>query len=96
MRMAARPRLPPECCKVGAGGGNGASLGSGNIINNGGVDFNRTGTLTVNGAISGTAPFTKNGAGTVVLANNNSHPGGTTINAGILQLGNGGSSGSSA
>lgn len=81
--------------QVGAGGPSGA-LGSGNVVNNGAIDFNLTGTLTVNGAISGTGSVTNDGSGTVILAGNNSYNGGTTINAGTLQLGNGGGTGSLA
>jgi len=78
--------------RVGAGGASG-SLGSGNITNNGSLDFNRTGTLTVGGTISGSGSVTNDGSGTVILVANNSYTGGTTINAGTLQIGNGGASG---
>lgn len=44
--------------------------------------------------IGGTGAFTKTGAGTLVLAANNPYSGGTTIAAGTLQLGEGGTSGS--
>jgi fibronectin-binding autotransporter adhesin len=81
--------------QVGANGGTG-SLGSGNVSIAGGaaIDFQRTGTLTVSGAISGNGTVSQDGTGTVILANNNTYTGGTTINAGTLQVGNGGSSGS--
>ena len=46
------------------------------------------------GAISGNGAVSQNGSGTVILANNNTYTGGTTINAGTLQVGNGGASGS--
>src|SRR4029077_21277132 len=43
---------------------------------------------------SGPAKLTKTDAGTLVLVGNNTYTGGTTIEAGTLQLGNGGTSGS--
>ncbi len=80
--------------QVGTGGPSG-TLGSGNISTATGtsIDFQRTGTLTVPGAISGNASVANDGTGTVILANNNSYTGGTTINAGTLQVGNGGGTG---
>jgi autotransporter-associated beta strand protein len=81
--------------QVGAGGLSG-TLGNGNIstASGTGIDFNRTGTLTVPGAITGNGGLTNDGTGTVILANNSTYSGGTTINAGTLQVGNGGGSGS--
>ncbi len=79
--------------QIGAGGASG-TLGSGNILNNGRLDFNRTGTVTVNSVISGTGAVTNDGTGTLILAANNSYTGGTYINAGTVQIGNGGASGS--
>jgi fibronectin-binding autotransporter adhesin len=79
--------------QVGNGGATG-TLGSGAVVNNGSLDFNRTGTLTNSSAINGTGSVTNDGAGTVILANNNSYSGGTYINAGTLQVGNGGGTGS--
>ena len=79
--------------QVGAGGGSGA-VGSASIVNNAALDFNRTGTLTVNGAIGGIGSVSQDGSGTVILAANNTYSGGTTVNAGTLQIGNGGASGS--
>ncbi len=77
--------------QVGVGGASG-SLGSGNIVNNGSLVFNTTSTLT-NGTISGTGNLTKDGSGTVVLPGDNSYGGATTINAGTVQVGNGGATG---
>ncbi|EIP97407.1 outer membrane autotransporter barrel domain-containing protein [Opitutaceae bacterium TAV1] len=51
-------------------------------------------TLTVESAIDGSGSLAKSGAGTLVLAANNSYMGGTTVNAGTLQLGAGGTTGS--
>jgi fibronectin-binding autotransporter adhesin len=77
--------------QVGNGGASGA-VGSGNIVNNGTLDFNTTGTLT-NGTITGTGTVILDGSGTIVLPGNNAYSGATTINAGTLQVGNGGATG---
>jgi outer membrane autotransporter protein len=76
--------------------GNGGTRGSivGDVLNNGTLAVNRSDTLTLAGVISGTGAFQQNGTGTTILAGDNTFGGGTTINAGTLQLGNGGASGS--
>lgn len=53
-------------------------------------------TLGGSGRITGSGALTKAGAGTLTLATLNDYTGGTTINAGTLQLGNGITSGSIA
>ena len=53
-------------------------------------------TLTISGPIRGNGGLTTGGAGTVVLTASNSYTGGTTISAGTLALGNGGTTGSIA
>ena len=47
-------------------------------------------------SISGTGTVTKRRAGTLTLTGDNTYTGGTTISAGMLQLGNGGTTGSVA
>ena len=76
--------------------GNGGTTGSvaGNILNNAILAFNRSNALTFGGVISGTGAVQQNGAGTTILTADNTYTGGTTINAGTLQLGNGGTAGS--
>ena len=78
--------------------GNGGTTGSvaGNIVDNGALIFNRSDALTYGGVISGTGSLTKSGAGTLTLTGANTYTGGTTISAGTLQLGNGGTTGSVA
>ncbi len=78
--------------QVGNGGGSG-TLGTGNILDNGSLDFNRTGSVTINSVISGSGSLTNDGTGTVILAANNTYSAGTTINAGTLQVGNAGATG---
>jgi autotransporter-associated beta strand protein len=75
--------------------GNGGTAGSlaGNVVDDGTLAFNRSDTLTFGGDISGTGLVDQRGAGTTMLTGNASHTGGTTISAGTLQIGNGGTSG---
>src|SRR5262249_10188541 len=81
--------------QIGTGGPSGA-IGNGDISTVTGttIDFQRSGSLLVPGSIDGAAAVTLDGSGTVILANNNGYTGGTTINSGTLQVGNGGGTGS--
>ncbi|WP_130619115.1 autotransporter-associated beta strand repeat-containing protein [Dyella amyloliquefaciens] len=76
--------------------GPGFTLARSVTLNTGGgtIDVAPAGTLTVSGVIGGTGSLTKGDTGTLVLSGSNTYTGGTTINAGTLQLGNGGTSGS--
>jgi outer membrane autotransporter protein len=80
--------------QLGDGGASGSIAGD--VVNNGTFAINRSGAFTFDGAISGTGAFQQIGSGTTVLTAANSYSGTTTINAGTLQLGNGGTSGSIA
>lgn len=75
--------------------GNGATgaTGTGGIVNNSALDFNRTGTVTV-GTVTGSGSVTNDGTGTVIMPGNNNYGGVTAINAGTVQIGNGGGTGS--
>jgi fibronectin-binding autotransporter adhesin len=76
--------------------GNGGSSGSilGNVIDNGMLIFDRSDTYVFAGSIGGTGQVVQNGTGTTVISQDaNGYSGGTVINAGTLQFGNGGSSG---
>jgi outer membrane autotransporter protein len=81
--------------QVGNGGATG-SLGSGPVLDNSALAFNRSGTVTVPGAITGTGSLTQESpaGGTLVLTGENTYTGGTTIISGILELGSGGTTGS--
>lgn len=76
--------------------GNGGTSGSiaGDVTNDGALAFDRSDTVAYNGQISGSGAVNQIGTGTTVLTANNAYTGGTTISAGTLQLGNGGTSGS--
>lgn len=51
-------------------------------------------TFSGSGKISGITALSKSGSGALILATDNDYTGGTTVSGGLLQLGNGGSSGS--
>ncbi|MBR0868815.1 autotransporter-associated beta strand repeat-containing protein [Bradyrhizobium tropiciagri] len=76
--------------------GNGGTSGSivGDVANNGAFAINRSDTYTFAGIVSGSGAFAQIGSGTTILTSTNSYTGGTTIAAGTLQLGNGGTTGS--
>ncbi|MGQ5524006.1 autotransporter-associated beta strand repeat-containing protein [Chitinimonas sp. PSY-7] len=78
--------------------GSGGTIGSlaGDVTNNGTLAFNRSDDSSFAGAISGTGALIKQGSGVLTLASTISHTGGTTISAGTLQIGNGGTTGSLA
>ena len=63
------------------------------MINNGTLQLNRTGTLTLAQDISGTGNLTKLAAGVVTLTGTNTYAGTTTISGGTLEVGNGGTTG---
>ena len=79
--------------QIGNGGATG-SLGTGLVIDNGSLAFNRASNLTVANPISGSGTLTQNGTGALILTGANSYTGNTTINVGTLQIGNGGAVGS--
>jgi len=78
--------------------GNGGTTGSilGDVANDGALVFDRSDDLAFGGVVSGTGTLTKLGAGTLTLTADSSYVGGTTISAGTLQIGDGGTSGSIA
>ena len=81
--------------QVGNGGTTG-SIGTGPVLDDAALVFNRSGTVAVPGAIIGTGSLTQEGVGggTLLLTGDNSYSGGTTIASGVLQLGDGGTTGS--
>lgn len=78
---------------IGNGGTTG-SIASSTVNNFGTLAFNRSNGLSFGGAIVGTGSVLQAGVGTTVLTGSNTYSGGTTIQAGRLQLGNGGATGS--
>ncbi len=76
--------------QIGNDGATG-SLGSGDVINNGTLRFDRTGTLDVPNAITGTGGVQIDcplGAGTVVFSGTNTFDGGVNVSSGALRITN--------
>ena len=65
--------------------GNTTSL-QGNIIDNGKLVFDQTGTGTFAGIISGSGSVVVQNSGSVVLSGNNTYSGGTTVSSGTLSV----------
>ncbi|WP_181172297.1 autotransporter domain-containing protein [Mesorhizobium sp. B2-2-3] len=78
--------------RIGDGGASGSIVG--NVANDGALTFNRSDDPTFAGAVSGSGNLTKLGGGTLTLTGDSTYTGGTTISAGALQIGDGGTSGS--
>jgi autotransporter-associated beta strand protein len=72
--------------QVGVGSGVG-TLGTGPVVDNGVLIFDRSGALTFGGAISGAGSVSNIGPGTVTLSGANSYVGFTYVNGGTLQVG---------
>lgn len=69
-------------------GSNTGMFGSGNVVNNATLIFNRSNTLEVENVIQGTGTLIKNGSGTLILIGQNTYSGLTTVNSGTLKLNN--------
>ncbi|MCX6948094.1 MAG: autotransporter-associated beta strand repeat-containing protein [Opitutae bacterium] len=81
--------------KVGSGGNTG-SLGTGGVINNSILEYDRLDLLEESNAISGIGELTQSGSGRLVLTGANTYAGVTTIisGSGGIQVGKGATSGS--
>lgn len=74
-------------------GGTAGNLGAGSIINNTMLEINRIDSVVLSQVMSGLGKFIQQGQGTTILAANNTNSGSTLVNAGVLQVGNNGSTG---
>ncbi|WP_052129416.1 autotransporter-associated beta strand repeat-containing protein [Sphingomonas sp. 35-24ZXX] len=71
--------------RIGNGGTTG-TLGSGNVLNNSALVFNRSNDFSVGNAITGAGTLTKLGAGNLTLSGTNAYSGLTTVSAGTLTV----------
>ncbi|MDR5781954.1 autotransporter-associated beta strand repeat-containing protein [Caballeronia sp. LZ065] len=69
----------------------GLTVGNAVTLGTGGLTVQGANGTTLSGVMSGTAGLTKNGTGTLTLSGADTYTGGTSINAGTLALGAGGS-----
>jgi len=81
---------------VGDGQTTASALGAGAVLDNGTLVFAipATANISLNSVISGNGSLSLQGGGLLTLSASNSYTGATTISAGTLQLGSGGSTGS--
>lgn len=82
---------------IGNGGTTGSLAAASAINNNSALVFNRTNAIAQGtdfaAVISGTGSLAMNGSGTLILSGDNTYTGTTTITAGNLQIGSGGTTG---
>lgn len=71
--------------RIGNGGTTG-TLGSGNVLNNSALVFNRSNDFSVGNAITGAGTLTKLGARNLTLSGTNAYSGLTTVSAGTLTV----------
>jgi autotransporter-associated beta strand protein len=64
------------------------TVGSGAVVDNASLVFDRSGTATIGNVISGSGTVAQSSSGTLILTGNNSFTGISTISTGTLQLGN--------
>lgn len=74
----------------------GSSLSLGAVVNDAALVFNRADDVTHAGAISGAGSLAQRGSGTLTLTGAGTHTGGTSISAGTLRIGDGGTTGAIA
>ena len=79
--------------QIGNASAAGSLGGSGTIVNDAALVFAGNATATIAKTISGGGTVTQSGLGTTIFTANNTYSGTTTISAGTLQLGSGGTSG---
>lgn len=80
--------------ETAAVGNNAVTITGGNLATGNGADlivnqYNTASPLTIAAAVTGTTGLTLGGGGTLVLSGANTYSGGTRLNAGTLQLGDG-------
>ena len=78
--------------QIGAGGTVG-NLGVGAIVDNGTLVLDRSDAVTLATVISGSGGLVQAGPGLLTLTASNSYSGGTTVNSGTLQIGDGSTNG---
>jgi autotransporter-associated beta strand protein len=79
---------------ITVGNSTSGTLGSGDVVNNGALAFNRSNTITLANNVSGTGGITDNGFGLLILTGTNTYSGQTISNGGSIQVGAGGTTGS--
>ncbi len=70
------------------------TLGTGEVVINGALIVARPGDIALAGAVWGGGSLTQAGSGRLTLTGTSTHTGGTTISAGTLRIGDGGTTGS--
>ncbi len=91
---AAATTITRGALRIGGAGSLGSGTYANTVTNNGALEIASSANQTLSNVISGTGSVTKSGAGTAILTAMNTYTGATTVSAGVLQVGNGGTTGS--